>query len=222
MKVEPIGTIETPFDEKFGAPRQPGLIREATGVIRLDPPWNSAEAIRGLEEFSHLWVVYGFHLVPEDGPKPTVRPPRLGGNERLGVFATRSPFRPNRLGLSIVEITKIAPGRIEVAGVDIVNGSPVFDLKPYLPWVESIPNASAGFADSRPEQRIEVVFSAEIEVADQQLLDLIAATISQDPRPAYRSNEAAEFGVRISGRNVRWRVWPDESRAEVFEISNPA
>ncbi|MFT5468725.1 MAG: tRNA-Thr(GGU) m(6)t(6)A37 methyltransferase TsaA [Verrucomicrobiales bacterium] len=216
MQLEKIGTIETPFEEKFGTPRQPGLIREAGGVILLNPPWNGEEAVRGLGEFSHLWVVYGFHLVPEDAAQPTVRPPRLGGNERMGVFATRSPFRPNRLGLSVVEIQSVAPGRIEVSGVDIVSGSPVFDLKPYLPWVESLPEAQGGFADLRPEKNLEVSFC--IEIADQQLLKLIEATVAHDPRPAYRSNEAGEFGMRIAGHNVRWRVFPEEGRAEVFEL----
>lgn len=216
MHLKPIGIIETPYAEKFGAPRQPGLVEEAIGVIRLEAPWNAEEAVRGLDEFSHIWVIYGFHLTPESSEQLTVRPPRLGGNERVGVFASRSPFRPNRLGLSLVRVLRVEPGLVEVGGVDIVDKSPVYDLKPYLPWVESQPDAKAGFAAEKPDSKLDVAFEVEI---DPQLQALVRSTIAHDPRPAYRANEVGEFGMTIAGLNIRWRVDPDTSRAIIFEAS---
>ncbi|MEM7009915.1 MAG: tRNA (N6-threonylcarbamoyladenosine(37)-N6)-methyltransferase TrmO [Verrucomicrobiota bacterium] len=217
MHLNPIGIIETPYAEKFGAPRQPGLVEEATGVIRLEAPWDAEEAVRGLEEFSHIWVIYGFHLTPESPAQLTVRPPRLGGNERVGVFASRSPFRPNRLGLSLVQILGVEPGLIEVGGVDIVDRSPVYDLKPYLPWVESQPDAIAGFAAAKPETKLDVEFEVEI---DPQLRELVRSTIAHDPRPAYLAAEAGVFGVTVAGLNVRWRVESNSSKAIVFEAAS--
>src|SRR5690606_9675876 len=139
------------------------------------------EAIRGLDAFSHLWVIYGFHLVDPSQAKPTVRPPRLGGNQRVGVFASRSPFRPNGLGLSVVKILTLAPGRIEVGGVDMVNGSPVYDLKPYLPYVEAIPEAKGGYARAAPASRLRVEFVVP-PPENEAFRSLITAVLSADPR----------------------------------------
>lgn len=218
MQLQAIGTIQTPYEEKFGTPRQPGLVREAWGVIRLVAPWDRPEAVRGLEEFSHLWVIYGFHRIEPGHAKPTVRPPRLGGNERIGVFASRSPFRPNPIGLSVVKLEKVSPGVIEVSGVDIVDGSPVYDLKPYLPWAEAFPEAKAGFAAARPEKSTRVLFA--VPEPARELRDLIVATLELDPAPAYREKaaEPCEYGMRLAGHEVRWRLDPHLDAATVIEI----
>jgi len=219
MQLQAIGFIQTPYEEKFGTPRQPGLVREAWGVIQLVAPWDRPEAVRGLEEFSHLWVICGFHQIPSGQAKPTVRPPRLGGNERIGVFASRSPFRPNPIGLSVVKLEKVSPGVIEVSGVDIVDGSPVYDLKPYLPWAEAFPEAKAGFAAARPEKSTRVLFA--VPEPPGELRGLIAATLELDPAPAYREKTAGpcEYGMRLAGHEVRWRLDPQSGTATVFEIT---
>ncbi len=218
MNIQPIGFIESPFEEKFGAPRQPGLVPAAQGAVRLLAPWDREEAIRGLEAFSHIWVIYGFDRVPEGGAKTTVRPPRLGGNERIGILASRSPFRENRLGLSVVKLLGVEAGRLEIGGLDMVDGSPVFDVKPYLPWAESIPEAEAGFAVARPEPDWDVEFA--VEVADESLRNLIAETLAQDPRPAFHEGDPDRvYGMNLAGWNVQWRVDQGCRIAQVLEIS---
>tara|TARA_R110002096_G_scaffold200639_3_gene384634 strand:- start:8938 stop:9606 length:669 start_codon:yes stop_codon:yes gene_type:complete len=218
MEIEPVGFIESPFQEKFGAPRQPGLVNAAEGRILFVDPWNREEAIRGLEAFSQIWVIYGFHQISEPGSrKTTARPPRLGGNERVGIFASRSPFRPNRLGLSLVELLAVEPGLLRIGGLDMVDGSPVYDVKPYLPWAESIPEAKAGFAAERPGSNWEVEF--ETGVPNQNLRELIAATLALDPRPAFHKPDSHRvYGAKLSGYNVRWRVDEIMGVVKVIEI----
>ncbi|MGP9435709.1 tRNA (N6-threonylcarbamoyladenosine(37)-N6)-methyltransferase TrmO [Ewingella sp. AOP8-B2-18] len=217
-----IGTIHSPYKEKFAVPRQPGLIEDGGGELHLLPPYNQAEAVRGLEDFSHIWVMFIFHQTMEGGWRPTVRPPRLGGNARVGVFATRSTFRPNPLGMSLVELKGIRrQGQnvvLELGSLDLVDGTPIVDIKPYLPFAESHPEARAGFAQSAPVATMPVTFSASSE---QQLLlnsvkyphlrRFITQVLGQDPRPAYRKGEEVErdYAVHLLEFNVRWRVIDD-------------
>ncbi|MEM1296481.1 MAG: tRNA (N6-threonylcarbamoyladenosine(37)-N6)-methyltransferase TrmO [Verrucomicrobiota bacterium] len=218
MEIEPIGFIESPYQEKFGVPRQSGLVTEAEGVIRLVTPWDCSEAIRGMDAISHLWVTFGFHLVPKDeSQKPTARPPRLGGNERMGIFATRSPFRPNRLGLSLVNLLGHEPGRLQIGGVDMVDGTPVYDIKPYLPWTEAKPEAKAGFASEKPDSgwKVEVA----IEVPSESLRTLILATLAHDPRPAFHGSDPDRvYGMKLDGHDVRWKVEESQRIVKVIEI----
>ncbi|AGB83708.1 tRNA (N6-threonylcarbamoyladenosine(37)-N6)-methyltransferase TrmO [Serratia rubidaea] len=217
--VNQIGTIRSPYKEKFAVPRQPGLVEDGGGELLLLPPYNQAEAVRGLEAFSHLWVMFIFHQTMDGGWRPTVRPPRLGGNARMGVFATRSTFRPNPIGMSLVELKKvrIQGGEVvlELGSLDLVDGTPVVDIKPYLPFAESQPQAIAGFAQAAPAADMPVSFSplAEQQLQQQQtrypqLRRFITQVLAQDPRPAYRKGEDAErdYAVWLLDFNVRWRV----------------
>ncbi|WP_428943986.1 tRNA (N6-threonylcarbamoyladenosine(37)-N6)-methyltransferase TrmO [Pantoea sp. FN060301] len=214
-----IGTIHSPWKEKFAVPRQPGLIQDGGGELHLHPPYNQPEAVRGLEAFSHLWLLFVFHQTMEGGWRPTVRPPRLGGNARMGVFATRSTFRPNPVGMSLVELTGIRTDKggvvLELGSLDLVDGTPVVDIKPYLPFAESLPEARAGFAQQAPEATMVVSFSphAQQQIASQQqkyphLARFITQVLAQDPRPAYRKEEAPgrEYAAWLADFNVRWQV----------------
>jgi tRNA-Thr(GGU) m(6)t(6)A37 methyltransferase TsaA len=212
---DPIGVIHSCYKEKFGIPRQPGLVTEARATLELLPPYNREEAVRGLEGFSHLWVVFVFHASLGEQWKPTVRPPRLGGNRRLGVFATRSPVRPNPIGLSVVALEKIVceGGRVELhlKGIDLLDGTPVLDIKPYVPYVDSIPGAAAGFAEAPPAPSFRVRFSPQArEVCETVpgLEALIGQILSQDPRPAYYGKGGGKhaFGMRLLDYDVRWEV----------------
>ncbi len=224
-----IGVIRSPYKEKFAVPRQPGLVTEARGELHLVAPYNQAEAVRGLEEFSHIWVVFVFHQTMDGGWRPTVRPPRLGGNARMGVFATRSTFRPNPLGMSLVRLESIETRGNEVilhlGGIDLVDGTPVVDIKPYLPFAEALPDARAGYAQAAPEAQMVVTFSLEVEqqlpaIEHQypQLRKFISEVLAQDPRPAYRKKEdpGKSYAVWLLDFNVRWRVTP--AGAEVFAL----
>lgn len=215
MQLTPIGVISSCFDEKFGTPRQPGLAPAASAELILIPPFDAPECLRGLEDCSHVWLLFGFHLSAGQGWSPTVRPPRLGGNRRLGVFATRSPFRPNPVGLSVVELGGFIdePKRrgLRLRNHDLVDGTPVFDIKPYIPYSDALPEARppAGFA--APPARLPVRFAAAAEaVLEQcpaQFRQLLIDTLSLDPRPAYRSgDEESVYGTSLGGRNIRWRM----------------
>ncbi len=224
-RFEAIGWVRSPFKEKFGIPRQAGLVPEISATVEIAEAFAQAEAFRGLEEFSHLWLVFAFHASAEEGWKPTVRPPRLGGNERRGVFATRSPYRPNPIGLSAVALEGIerAGARLElrVRGADLLDGTPVLDIKPYLPYADSIPLAKSGFAAEAPGPGLRVRFSAaaaqqcrEREQRDLPGLEgLIRGILQQDPRPAYRrgprredGGEDESYGMRLHDLDVKWRV----------------
>ena len=214
-----IGVIKSPWKEKFAVPRQPGLIEDGGGELHLLPPYNQQEAVRGLEAFSHLWLLFIFHQTMAGGWRPTVRPPRLGGNTRMGVFATRSTFRPTPIGMSLVELKAIRCQKsqviLELGSLDLVDGTPVVDIKPYLPFAEAIPNARAGFAQSAPSAEMPVRFSerAQQQLTRQQqrypqLERFIRQVLAQDPRPAYRKGEEPEreYAVWLLDFNVRWRV----------------
>jgi len=210
-----IAHVRTCYGEKFGVPRQPGLVDEAWGELVFEPEFRNVNAVRGLEGFSHIWLVFVFHQAVRDEWKPTVRPPRLGGNERVGVFATRSPFRPNPIGLSVVRLEDIDLDHpdgpvLKLRGVDLVDGTPILDVKPYIPYADSLPDATGGFADLAPEM-LEVIWQAD-DAPDEATKNLIIATLATDPRPAYqRADNDREYGCLISGLNVRWKVVEDKA-----------
>lgn len=216
-----IAHIETDFCTKFGVPRQSGLVDELEGRIVFEPEYRVVEALRGLEGFSHLWLIWEFSGNIQDGWSPTVRPPRLGGNVRMGVFATRSPFRPNPIGLSCVRISRIelqSPDGpvIWVRGADLMNGTPIFDIKPYLPFTDSHPDALGGFTQQtlvQPELGVE--FAPEVErMFDACKLDALRAVLAQDPRPHYQHDEERVYGMEFAGKEIHFRVKGD--KIEVF------
>ncbi len=235
-----IGVIHSCFREKFGIPRQPGLATAAHATLEFLPDFARAEAVRGLEDFSHIWIQFVFHQCLREKWKATVRPPRLGGNQRLGVFASRSTFRPNPIGLSVVKLEGIREEGprlwLELSGMDLLDGTPVLDIKPYLPYADIIADARAGYAPAAPSTDTVIEFSAEAEALlahrQNQIPDLrllIEQVLSQDPRPAYRAgkDEARTFGMRLYDLDVRWRHLPgrilvtDIVEGEVSEASSP-
>lgn len=199
MKI--IAHINSPFKEKFSIPRQPGLINNECEII-LHAPYNREEAIIGLDEYSHLWVIFGFHGNPEQDSL-TVRPPRLGGNKKLGVFATRSPFRPNNLGLSLVKIKNIIPGKIVIVGGDFLDQTPVYDLKPYLKEIECIPEARSGFTDKLEHNNLKVEFLCDVDVDIKKELEEILAL---DPRPRFHEEGKKKYAFRYKTFDVHWEV----------------
>ena len=213
-----IGVVRSPFKEKFGMPRQPGLTGTRS-TIELLPPYALADAVRGLESFSHIWVTFVFHALQNRDWKPLVRPPRLGGNEKLGVFATRSTHRPNPIGLSVVALERIATDdgvRLHVRGADLLDGTPVLDIKPYLPYADAIAAARGGFATTQPE-RLAVRWRAN--VAEKISADFRAAIddiLGFDPRPAYQNAPERIYGVHIGDSNIRFRI--DAGGVEIIEV----
>lgn len=212
MEIKPIAYIRTDFPEKFGIPRQSGLVEELSARIVFEPEYRNIDALRGLDGFSHLWLIWDFSEVPHDSWSPTVRPPRLGGNKRVGVFATRSPFRPNPLGLSVVRIGRIdtvskdAPV-IEVFGADLMDGTPVFDIKPYLPYVDSKPDAKNGFALAQSEGVLRVVFPKELKSrVHENKLSALTQVLSQDPRPQYQNAPDRVYTMSFAGVEVSFSV----------------
>lgn len=210
MTLDPIGIVHSCFGGKFGVPRQPGLCPSAWGRLVFHETYRSPEAIRGIEGFSHLWLIFGFHETAEQGWKPTVRPPRLGGNQRVGVFASRSTFRPNGLGLSLVKLEGVDGNDLLLGGVDLIDGTPVYDIKPYLPYAESIPDAAAGFAgDEIPRLKVELAEEAvaafdSLSARDQAV---IREVLALDPRPAVQAEDSDRiFGALLCGRDVRFTI----------------
>ena len=192
MNIEPIAYIATPFFSKFGIPRQSGLAA-SPGRIVFEKAYRSPEAVRGLEEYSHLWLIWEFTEAKSEGWLPTVRPPRLGGNKRVGVFATRSPYRPNSLGLSCVKLERVALEEPEapvlyVTGADLLDGTPIYDVKPYLPFADSVPLARGGFADGVREQRLAVTVPESLRPALGEDLPVLTEILAQDPRPHYQED----------------------------------
>ncbi|MDP6164943.1 MAG: tRNA (N6-threonylcarbamoyladenosine(37)-N6)-methyltransferase TrmO [Gammaproteobacteria bacterium] len=215
ISLQPIAYIESDFKEKFATPRQPGLVPAAQGRVVLQAPFNQADAVQGLEEFSHIWLIFGFHATAQQGWKPKVRPPRLGGNAKLGVFATRSTFRPNPLGLSLVRLKKVSTQKeicLHVEGADLIHGTPVYDIKPYLPWVESQPYALSGFAvdDQTIDLPIQYAPQAVAALANESSLQtLIEQVLRHDPRPAYQQDPQRVYGCHLQNVNVQWQVLAD-------------
>lgn len=214
MEITPIAFIHTEFPEKFGIPRQSGLATSLRGKIVFTPEYRNADALRGLQDFSHLWLIWEFSANATRGQwQPTVRPPRLGGNERMGVFATRSPFRPNPLGLSCVEIDSIELDThdgpvIYVKGADLMDGTPIYDIKPYIKYADSRPHALCGYVDNLQERKLKVVIPQEISasVQDRTVLESLVQTLSLDPRPSYHDDPEREYGLSFAGMNVRFKV----------------
>ncbi|MGD8117482.1 tRNA (N6-threonylcarbamoyladenosine(37)-N6)-methyltransferase TrmO [Vibrio sp. TRT 29B02] len=215
--VEPIGFIESPYKEKFAVPRQPGLVSAARSRVRLTGAANSPESLRGIEQFSHVWLLFLFDQNLDAGWKPTVRPPRLGGNERIGVFASRSTFRPNGIGMSAVKIKGVTKQGdqiyLELGNVDLVDGTPIIDIKPYIPYSDAITAASEGYAEGEPET-YPVNFSAAALSQLQQhneteyVTAVIEQVLAQDPRPAYKKNkpDSKEYAVNLFDLNVKFMV----------------
>lgn len=229
FQFETIGHIESPYKEKFAIPRQPGLVPGGAGRLHLHPPFNDANTVRGLTQFSHIWVIFVFHQTIKGGWKPLVRPPRLGGNDKMGVFATRSTFRPNPIGMSLVELKGVSiknnQAILELGSLDLVDGTPVIDIKPYLPFAEAIPEATAGYAQDAPSDKMQVIFTPAVEnqlVSYQHqypvLKQFIEQVLMQDPRPAYKkqSTEIRDYAVHLLDFNIRWRVI--NGVTEVFAI----
>lgn len=211
-KIEPIAYIHNDFPDKFGIPRQSGLAQSLKATLVFEPEYRHPEAFRGLEDYSHIWLIWGFSENAHAGWTPTVRPPRLGGNIRKGVFATRSPFRPNPIGLSSVkldsiEITKEHGPVLHISGADLMNGTPVFDIKPYLPYVDSHPEATNGFAGSVKDYALHVECSDKLlNSIPKEKREPLIEVLSQDPRPSYQDNPERIYGMRFSEYEIKFQV----------------
>jgi tRNA-Thr(GGU) m(6)t(6)A37 methyltransferase TsaA len=231
FEINPIGILRSPFKEKFGIPRQAGLIKSAYAQVEFFPPYNDCNAFKGLENFSHIWLTFGFHQNNIDKWRPLIRPPRLGGNEKVGVFASRSPFRPNGLGMSVVRLINIETQKkttsLKIDCPDILDGTPIFDIKPYIKYSDSIPSAHCGFAQDTPAAILSVNFSAQSLMNlehlkpeyEENLELLIKETLSFDPRPAYHQSQKdnnREYGIKLYDLNIRWRVV--SNNAEVLSV----
>lgn len=210
MKI--IAHIRTDFPEKFGIPRQSGLVKELTGRIIFEPEYRTPEAFRGLEGFSHIWILWKFSEAKRKTWAATVKPPRLGGNQRMGVFATRSPYRPNDIGLSSVQLQEIEWNEelgpvLHVAGVDLLDKTPIYDIKPYLPYTDSHPEAVAGYAQEVYDYALEVVFpEALLNMIPEPKRQALIEVLKQDPRPAYQEDANRKYGVAFAGFDVRFHV----------------
>ena len=208
MNIEPIAFFRSPFTSKFGIPRQSGIVSELRGRIEFVPEYRQAEALRGLEDYDYVWLVWGFSENVETEKHPTVRPPLLGGNERVGVWATRSPFRPNNIGLSSVRLDKIDFGipAIDVMGADLMDGTPIYDIKPYLPYVDSHPEARGGITDQHRWRRLQVVMSDGLQqIFSPDEIRVLEEVLSLDPRPHYH-DDARQYGMPFKGYDIRFHV----------------
>lgn len=211
-QIKVIAHIRSDFKEKFGIPRQSGLVEALRAEIVFEPEYRNADALRGIEGFSHIWLIWQFSQAVRESWSPTVRPPRLGGNTRLGVFATRSPFRPNPIGLSCVRLEGLrqdpALGTVlVVSGADLLDGTPIYDIKPYLPYADCRPEATGGFAANAPEARLRVEFPEELlETVPRDKRDALIGVLSQDPRPSYHDDPERVYGMSFDGMEVRFSV----------------
>ena len=220
MQLKPIAYFRSPLTSKFGIPRQSGVVEDLIGEIIFEPEFSSPDAIRGLEGFDYIWLIWGFSANKHEQRGLTVRPPRLGGNERLGVFATRSPFRPNPIGLSCVKIAKHTSdntishpslreglARLFVLGADLMDGTPIYDIKPYIPYADSHPDARGGFTDNNDWQPLEVIIPEEIaNTFSPTELSSLRGVLSQDPRPQYHNDPNRIYGMPFAGRDVKFKV----------------
>lgn len=223
MTITPIATIHTEFPEKFGIPRQSGLAASLRGRVVFEPAFRNPDALRGLEDFSHIWLIWEFSAnvrrnaasdVAASQWQPTVRPPRLGGNKVMGVFATRSPFRPNPLGLSCVEVESIEFSEeygpvINVNGADLMDGTPIYDIKPYIRYSDSRPDSVCGYVEGLSERKLKVDCPGEFAVKMGESMAALADVLSLDPRPSYQNDPHREYGLSFAGHNVRFRVVGD-------------
>lgn len=214
MEIKPIAHIYTDFPEKFGIPRQSGLAKSLRGRIVFEPEYRNPDALRGLDGFSHIWLIWEFSANRTTSLwQPVVRPPRLGGNSFMGVFATRSPFRPNPLGLSCVKVDSIELSTpdgpvINVLGADLMDGTPIYDIKPYIRYADSRPEAVCGYVDALEERSLKVVFPSELSdrIADKTIIPSLMETLRLDPRPSYHNDPERVYGLSFSGYNVRFKV----------------
>ena len=225
-----IARIRTDYQEKFGIPRQSGLVPEPIGTVVFEPEYRNEEALRGLEDFSHIWLIWEFSEAVRDTWSPTVRPPRLGGNVRMGVFATRSPFRPNPIGLSVVKLEEIRSGTQDgtvliVSGADLLDGTPILDIKPYVPYSDSIPDAKGGFASAAPDPKLDVVIPEElIKKVPQDKRTALSSVLALDPRPRYQDNPERIYGFRFANLEIRFSVREQTLSVvsiEAAELSDP-
>lgn len=205
--MNPIAHIETPFKTKFGVPRQAGLA-DYNALVVFEPDYRIPEAVRGLEEFDYIWLLWQFHLAQRETWSPTVRPPRLGGNKRVGVFATRSPFRPNPIGLSCVRLLRVEPGPVLVVqGADLVDGTPILDIKPYLPYADSHPDARSGFATAAPPQALSVDDpQGLLATIPADLRAALVESLAQDPRPHYQDDPDRLYAMLFDRFEIKFRV----------------
>ncbi len=204
--MQPVAYIRSPYAEKFGVPRQGNLVPHAVSEIVFEPAYCNEDCVRGLSEFSHIWLIWRFHCNGDEW-HPTVRPPRLGGNTRLGVFATRSPFRPNALGLSVVRLLSVEPGPVlRVSGADMVDGTPIYDIKPYIPYADSVPEASSGFTASVWEALSVKLPDTLPESVSEEWLAALQETLAQDPRPAYQNDPQRLYHMVLKPFEVHFRV----------------
>lgn len=216
-EIKPIAFFHSPFTSKFGIPRQSGLVDGLRGRIVFEPEYNNVEALRGLEDFDYVWLIWGFSANEGKKVSSTVRPPRLGGNERVGVFASRSPFRPNGLGLSSVKIAAVGNGWVDVTGADLMDGTPIYDVKPYVVYADSHPDARSGFTDNRAWKSLDVSVPAEFEcLFTSDELESLRGALSLDPRPHYHDDPDRVYGMPFAGRDVRFRV--SDGRAVVVGV----
>ena len=223
VTITPIARMRSDFATKFGIPRQSGLVEELRSTIVFEPEYRNPDALRGIEEFSHLWLIWQFSEAVRQGWSPTVRPPRLGGNTRMGVFATRSPFRPNNLGLSSVRLLGVEHTAefgtvLHVGGADLMDGTPIFDIKPYIPYGDCHMDATGGFTDRAGEFLLQVDFPQELlEKLPPDKREAAKAVLSHDPRPSYQRKEDRVYGLIFAGQDIRFTV--REGRLTVVEVT---
>ena len=221
--MQPIATIHTGFASKFGVPRQSGLVPELKGTVVFEPQFRNADALRGLEGFSHIWLIWEFSEAVREEWSPTVRPPRLGGNTRLGVFATRSPFRPNPIGLSCVKLDSIELSTpqgpvLHVSGADLMDGTPIYDIKPYIPYTDCVTDATSGFTESVSMHRLNVIIPKHLESKIKPgTLEALRGILAQDPRPRYQDDPNREYGFDFDGYSVKFKV-PDPDTLTVTDL----
>ena len=215
VTIRPIARMRSDFPTKFGIPRQSGLVEELRSTIVFEPEFRNPDTLRGIDGFSHLWLIWQFSEAVQDHWSPTVRPPRLGGNARMGVFATRSPFRPNNLGLSCVKLLGIEQtdengAVLHVAGADLMDGTPIFDIKPYIPYSDSYPDALGGFTDTAGEFILQVNFPGELlQRLPESKRSAAIAVLSHDPRPSYQRKPGRIYGLSFAGYDLRFTVEDD-------------
>lgn len=227
--VRPVGILRSCFKEKFAIPRQPQLAPAARGVLELLPPFDDGAAVAGLEQVSHVWLLFLFHQALEDSPRLKVRPPRLGGNRAMGVFATRATHRPNGIGQSVVKLERVEAGRLHLSGIDLLDGTPVLDIKPYVPYADRVPEARNAIADAAPPAIAVDWEGTALEQAraqalrlDEPVIELIEQCLAQDPRPAYQTpTPERRYGVRFWDLQVRWH-YPAPGRIRVLEVVREA
>lgn len=224
FSIEPIATMKSDFPSKFGIPRQSGLVEQLRSTVVFEPAYRNPDALRGIEDYSHLWLIWQFSENTRSEWSPTVRPPRLGGNTRIGVFATRSPFRPNNLGLSCVELLDVEHTQkygavLHVAGADLMDGTPIFDVKPYIPYSDCKSGAIGGITDTVAREQLQVDFPAHLlKMLPNNKQAALIGVLSQDPRPSYQKDPDRIYGLPFAGFDVRFRV--DADTVYVTDVIN--